>query len=103
MTTRPAGHYVRTFAEASHALAQGLPPEAGIFPEIVRLHGRRITLRHGAIEKSADVETRNGRELCTIEIIDHRPADGPKSLPFDCHPFKADDADPFGDGQSTLF
>ncbi|MGC3968924.1 MAG: hypothetical protein QM775_16605 [Pirellulales bacterium] len=100
---RAPGQYVRTFAEASHVIPQGLPPEAGVFPVVVRIVGRRVTLRLGDAEKTADIRTRNGRESCTIEIVDHRPAAGPLLLPFDCHPFKHDDTPAFGAAQATLF
>lgn len=65
------GNFVRTFAEASHALPDGMHMNADypfMLPPIVRLEGREVILKGREGEgRFKIVRDKRGQETCTIE------------------------------------
>ncbi len=62
------GNYVKTFAEATHALPDGMPMNADyplMLPEIVKLTKREVTLR-GRHDATAPIRRRGDQEYCSI-------------------------------------
>lgn len=90
-----SGKYVQTFAEATHALPEGMHMNADYpfkLPAIVRTDGKQVTLRgSGGVETTAAIKRKHGdgREYCDIEqsstfekIYRRQPT------LFRCYPFK---------------
>lgn len=85
------GKYTKTFAEASHALPQGMHANADyplMIPRIAALADGKVTLR-GATSVSATVlRRRDGQEYCIIEqsgvyeILHHRKPTAWRFFPF---------------------
>lgn len=64
-----SGHYVKTFAEASHALPQGMHMSADypfMLPRIVRLEGADVILKD-AEEGGFRIKKDGAQEYCVIE------------------------------------
>jgi hypothetical protein len=87
-----SGSYVKTFAQASHALPEGMHMNADyplMLPRIASLEDGKVTLsgRDGPV--TAEVKRSKGREFCVIsqgssfETLFSRPAQ-----PFRFYPFK---------------
>lgn len=87
-----SGKYVATFAEASHALPEGMHMNADyplMLPPISRLTDKDVTLRGRDGEVTAKIVRRNGKEYCKIAqsssfeaLFSRRPQT------FTFHPFK---------------
>lgn len=89
-----AGQYVARFADASHALPEGMHMNADyplMLPRIGTLTASEVTLlgRDGPVQ--ARIQRHTGREFCTVaqsssfENLFHRPPQ-----PFRFYPFKDD-------------
>ena len=86
------GRYVKTFAEASHALPDGMPMNADypfMLPRISKLEGSEIVLKGRNGDASFKIERdTSGREFCVIaqsssfEKLFGRPPQKFKTYPF---------------------
>jgi hypothetical protein len=105
------GNYVKTFAEASHALPDGMHMNADyplMIPRIESLDGKTIRIkadRYPYETFEAKIQKgRDGREFCTIaqsstfESLFHRK---PTRFRFD--PFKDQNTPAIGDAAPSLF
>lgn len=90
-----SGRYVKTFAEASHALPEGMHMNADypfMLPRIKSLDGRKmVILGYGGTEASVEIKRKRVGERAyieqssTFERIYRRPPQR-----FELHPFKDD-------------
>lgn len=69
-----SGTYVNTFAEASHALPDGMHMNSDyplMLPRIAALKGKTVTLRgrDGDVEAKVQKDKRSGREYCSIAQV----------------------------------
>ena len=113
-----SGHYVTEFAAASHALPEGMHMNADypfMLPAIVRVVGRRVTIRADApsrlhageaAEQTVDIQKHRGREFFTLSQSStwERLFKKPPS-PYRFYPFKdfATPAAGVTDPQASLF
>ena len=88
-----SGQYVKTFAEASHALPNGMHMNADypfMLPPIKSIAGKQMTIRgSGGQEATVEIVTKRGREVAYIEqsstferLFKRKPQR------FELHPFK---------------
>lgn len=91
-----SGQYVQKFAEASHALPEGMHMNADypfMLPKIVKIEGDQVTLEgRGQARITRKIERApDGREYCDVEqrsafeVMTKR-----KATKFRCWPFKDD-------------
>lgn len=97
------GQYVKTFAEASHALPDGMHMNADypfMLPPIVELKGGQVTLKGRNETATCKIQRhRDGREFCTLaQVSSFERMFGRKPLAFRFYPFKDRDTAAAGGG-----
>jgi hypothetical protein len=95
-----SGQYVRTFAEASHALPIGMHMDSRypfMLPRIIALHGGALTVRDGENEATAHVCTTGNGERASLWQPSEGLQDGRWFL---LAPFKDEHTPAIGDGDA---
>lgn len=103
-----SGKYVRTFAEASHALPEGMHMNADypfMIPPVRSTDGRTVTLAgEGGRTETVPIKRAKGREYCelaqssTFERLYRR-----RPTTFKFHPFKDERTPAVGSSEPGLF